>query len=403
MDCYVLAPIKQFIDITIANLVPDTPEVQAEIEASIRAMLFEMAAPGQTIYAAWVSYAIMSAPSVQSFQLVTTADYVMPIARPHGGARHDPLRATVMSDHHIRRSGADYTEAFLSLLPQGQAWPKHAPGSVLSQDQSPACATIGASSTAAPPICSRRESDPRLTIELLPDWERNWGLPDPCYTAPLTIAERQFALVQRMTMQGAQSREFFIEVAASIGYTITISEYRVFVVGIDRCGDNRVYGDGSTPMFNEWNQPILNPARRAGGAKANCRTGRNYGLGPPEQSLLLDRACRPGEADLVSRHLRADAASIRICASALADDLECLLNRWKPAHTANHFRLLGPQQTRAIRWRGPVAEERVKYNQPYGIIRSERLLHQRQSDDRHDGLDPAGGVDRVSAARDRQR
>lgn len=77
-DCYVLAPIKEFIDITIANLVPNTTEAQAEIEASIEAMLFAQAAPGQTIYAAWVSYAIMSAPSVQSFQLVTTADYVMP-------------------------------------------------------------------------------------------------------------------------------------------------------------------------------------------------------------------------------------------------------------------------------------------------------------------------------------
>ena len=78
MGCYVLAPIKQFINITIANLVPDTPEVQAEIEASIQAVLFEMAAPGQTIYAAWVSFAIMSSPSVQSFQLVTTSDYAMP-------------------------------------------------------------------------------------------------------------------------------------------------------------------------------------------------------------------------------------------------------------------------------------------------------------------------------------
>ena len=77
-DCYVLAPIKEFIDITIANLVPDTDEAKAEIEASIRNMLFMMAAPGQTIYSAWVSYAIMSAPSVQSFNLVTTADYVMP-------------------------------------------------------------------------------------------------------------------------------------------------------------------------------------------------------------------------------------------------------------------------------------------------------------------------------------
>lgn len=77
-DCYVLAPIKQFIDITIANLVPDTTEAQAEIEASLQAMLFQIAAPGQTIFAAWVSYAIMNAPSVQSFNLVTTADYVMP-------------------------------------------------------------------------------------------------------------------------------------------------------------------------------------------------------------------------------------------------------------------------------------------------------------------------------------
>ena len=77
-DCYVVAPIKQFIDITIANLIPDTAEAQAEIEASLRDMLFQMAAPGQTIFAAWVSYAIMNAPSVQSFNLVTNDDYVMP-------------------------------------------------------------------------------------------------------------------------------------------------------------------------------------------------------------------------------------------------------------------------------------------------------------------------------------
>jgi uncharacterized phage protein gp47/JayE len=77
-DCYIVAPIKEFLDITIANLVPNTAEAQAQIEQSIRDMLFAMAAPGQTIYAAWVSYAIMNAPSVQSFQLATTADHVMP-------------------------------------------------------------------------------------------------------------------------------------------------------------------------------------------------------------------------------------------------------------------------------------------------------------------------------------
>ncbi|RXG91598.1 baseplate J/gp47 family protein [Bradyrhizobium zhanjiangense] len=77
-DCYVVAPIKQFIDITIADLVPDTEEAKAEIEQSLKDMLFVSAAPGQTIFAAWISYAIMSAPSVQSFKLVTDEDYVMP-------------------------------------------------------------------------------------------------------------------------------------------------------------------------------------------------------------------------------------------------------------------------------------------------------------------------------------
>jgi uncharacterized phage protein gp47/JayE len=77
-DCYVVAPIKQFLNITIANLVPNTSEAQAEIEQSLENMLFVKASPGQTIFASWVSYAIMNAPSVQSFQLVTTADYVMP-------------------------------------------------------------------------------------------------------------------------------------------------------------------------------------------------------------------------------------------------------------------------------------------------------------------------------------
>ena len=77
-DCYVLAPIKQFVDVTIQNLIPDTTEAKGAIEASIRDMMFQLAAPGQTIYAAWISYAIMNAPGIQSFKLVTTEDYPMP-------------------------------------------------------------------------------------------------------------------------------------------------------------------------------------------------------------------------------------------------------------------------------------------------------------------------------------
>jgi uncharacterized phage protein gp47/JayE len=77
-DCYVVAPIKEFIDVTIKNLMPDTAAVEAAVEASLREMLFRVAAPSQTIYEAWISFAIMNAPGVQSFNLVNGRDWVMP-------------------------------------------------------------------------------------------------------------------------------------------------------------------------------------------------------------------------------------------------------------------------------------------------------------------------------------
>jgi uncharacterized protein YmfQ (DUF2313 family) len=232
-------------------------------------------------------------------------------------------------DRHIRRLGSDYAQAYMTLLPQGQAWPRH-PDSVLAQTVAGLCEYWGFVDGRAADLLER-ESDPRQTIELLPDWERNWGLPDPCYAEPQTIGQRQVALVMRMTMLGAQSRDFFTQIAAQIGYSITITEYRTFVVGLDRCGDNRVYGDGSDPMYNEWGQPIKNPNGQnvAGGELSEYPY---YGLGPETNrfywtvhvhlaALTWFRVTK-GQAG-VDPHLRI----------GLATDLECLLNRWKPAHT----------------------------------------------------------------------
>src|SRR5580765_8493616 len=119
-------------------------------------------------------------------------------------------------DHHARRTGDDYGTAFLALLPQGQAWPRE-PGTTLDLACRGLAKYWGEVDRRASDLLEQ-ESDPRKTVELLPDWERNWGLPDPCYEAPQTVGGRQQALVQRMTIVGAQSREFFIAVAASIGY-----------------------------------------------------------------------------------------------------------------------------------------------------------------------------------------
>ncbi|WLA65495.1 YmfQ family protein [Bradyrhizobium diazoefficiens] len=234
-----------------------------------------------------------------------------------------------MSDRHIRRAGSDYRDAFLELLPQGQAWPKHSIDSTLWQ----ACDGLNnywgyVDGRAADLL--ETESDPRKTVELLPDWERNWGLPDPCYTAPQTIAQRQAALVARMTLYGSQSREFYINFAAFFGYTITITEYRPFMVGIDCCGDGRVYGDG-TFMQDAWGRRIMDPN---GEPVADGELGEwpNYGLGPPEnryywtvhvhQADLQWFRCASGQCG-VDPHLRIGHAP----------DLECIVARWKPAHT----------------------------------------------------------------------
>jgi uncharacterized protein YmfQ (DUF2313 family) len=212
-----------------------------------------------------------------------------------------------VKDRHVRRSGEDYGNAFLSLLPQGQAWPKY-PGTTLDL----ACRGLAeywgfVDSRAADLL--ERESDPRTTIELLPDWERNWGLPDPCYTAPQTIGERQLALIMRMTMLGAQSRDFFMGVAAMLGYTITITEYRTFVCGV------------ANGELSEYPYYGLGP-----------ETNRFYWTVHVDNAKLVWFRVTSGQTG-VDPHLRI----------GVFDDLECLLNRWKPAHTHIIFDYSGLQ------------------------------------------------------------
>lgn len=79
-DCFVMAPIKQFIDVKIDNLVPDNAETRAAIEFELQTMLREQAGPGQTIFTAWKYYAIMSASGVESFVLLNNEDDVMETA-----------------------------------------------------------------------------------------------------------------------------------------------------------------------------------------------------------------------------------------------------------------------------------------------------------------------------------
>jgi uncharacterized protein YmfQ (DUF2313 family) len=241
-----------------------------------------------------------------------------------------------MSDRHIRRLGDDYGTEFLTYLPQGEAWPRD-PGTILDGTCRGLADYYGTVDARAADLLEQ-ESDPRTTIELLPDWERNWGLPDPCWSQAQSIGDRQRELVLRMTMLGAQSRQWFIDTAAYLGYTITISEFRPFMVGLDRCGDNRVYGDGTNPMLSGTFVKGYLPVNNTNGLRIQndgaLSEYPNYGLGPDTNrfywqvhvhmaDLTWFRLGGGGGQTGIDPHLRIGRAQ----------DLECILARWKPAHT----------------------------------------------------------------------
>jgi uncharacterized protein YmfQ (DUF2313 family) len=211
------------------------------------------------------------------------------------------------ADRHIRRPGSDYAFALLQLLPQGQAWPRD-PFSTLVLCVYGLADYWGFVDGRAADLLEI-ESDPRATRELLPDWERNWGLPDPCLTDPPTAyAERRANLVAKMTLLGAQSRAYFYGVAEQLGYKIQITEYAPYMTGVSRCGDTRGQFNPDDPTHYYWT------------------------LGPPENRFYW--TVHVASKKLTYFHCMSSQCGIdRLLKIETAADLECLFNRWQPAHT----------------------------------------------------------------------
>jgi len=87
------------------------------------------------------------------------------------------------------------------------------------------------------------EADPRVTSELLADWERVLGLPDSCAGgAAMTVSQRRNRVLDKLRKVHGQSRQFYLDLAAMLGYTDTsITEFRPMSCGAP-C-DLPVYGE----------------------------------------------------------------------------------------------------------------------------------------------------------------
>lgn len=122
-----------------------------------------------------------------------------------------------------------YLHLLQQLLPPGAAWPRE-PEAVLTKLLS--AFADGLSDTHNRAIALVGEADPRTANEMLADWEAVAGLPTACLAGlDQTAAERRLTLHAHVTSRGGQSRAWFITLAATLGYEITITEFRPLKAG----------------------------------------------------------------------------------------------------------------------------------------------------------------------------
>lgn len=79
-----------------------------------------------------------------------------------------------------------------------------------------------------------RSVTPFYATSLLPDWERVLALTPP---AGATYQQRQQRVLAKLAEVGGLSIPYFIQLASTLGYVITIDEPQPFRAGVNRAGD----------------------------------------------------------------------------------------------------------------------------------------------------------------------
>jgi len=130
-------------------------------------------------------------------------------------------------------SSDDYAQAMAKLLPRGPIW-RRDPGSNMMALMRALAPTYERSGAAAAALIA--DVSPATTISFLTEWEATLGLPDPCTPLNPSTAQRSAAVLAKFIASGGQSKPYMISVAAALGYTITITEYTPFRLGLSTLG-----------------------------------------------------------------------------------------------------------------------------------------------------------------------
>lgn len=194
-----------------------------------------------------------------------------------------------------------YSAAMRALFPRGRAWDVD-DGSV----QSAVCDALTQSYERSDAAAMQMLADafPATAGAFVPEWNATLQIPDPCFGAPTSVAQNRQQIVAKLIGTGGQSVPYFQQLAAALGVSITITEF--------------------SPTHTDPNVPtgmIQKPADWAYTWRVNV--DRN--------SVAFLNVASPVNGALASPSLQA---------------LDCLLRRYKPAHTQFYYAFFTSTPTR---------------------------------------------------------
>lgn len=190
----------------------------------------------------------------------------------------------------MARDATSYLSQLMALLPGGDAW---------SRTRQVGLGDLFTGMAAELARVEQRvrdleeEADPRTAFETIDEWERDLGLPDPCTASATNLSARQVLAWRKYAYEGGQSRAFYIDLAASLGFEIEIHEF-------DPDVDD--YDASLTPLITDgrwrfvWRVHVLNDT--------------DYSVFRAGAGVAGDRLVEGG-----------------------AVDLECIISSIRPAHT----------------------------------------------------------------------
>lgn len=131
----------------------------------------------------------------------------------------------------------DYVSAMQALLPRGLAWPRDS-GSVLTSTLTALAPAYYRTNAAA--IHLLEVAFPATVDDLLPEWNATLGLPGLVGYTGNDLPTQQRQVVAALTDSGGQSADYFVDLASTLGATLTVSFYRPYTV--DSPVDVPMYG-----------------------------------------------------------------------------------------------------------------------------------------------------------------